>query len=171
MVNIDYTDNEDVAVDEEAIEFINCDNNNQDNGNDNGCNNDDDNDDNNGNDDDNGDDLHRKVATTKKRKKGVRSKLMTLKKRKSKKTNKHNASINHDFVVSGEGDADVEGDAGSKDSDDDVDLFKEKRYEKTKAKKCTMHNNGQPGREIHLIPFTRTSEFFCPNMSDEEHQK
>jgi hypothetical protein len=30
------------------------------------------------------------------------------------------------------------------------------------------HKNGQPGRVIHPILFTGTSEFFCPNISDIE---
>jgi hypothetical protein len=169
MVNNDYTNMEDVAVDKEAIEFNNPNNDNQDNSKDNNCNNDID-------DDDNNDVLYSKVPTTKKRKKGARLKPMTPKKRKSKGTTKrnkksrhdNNTSINHDFVISGKGDADVEGDADSNYSDDNVDLFKEKKYEKTNATNWTKHKNGQPGREIHLIPFTGTSEFFPQNITDKE---
>jgi hypothetical protein len=77
---------------------------NQDNGNDNDRNF-------NGNNDNNNDVLYSKVATLKTRKKGVRSKPMTLKKKKSKgmtKCNKksqhnNNTSISHDFVICGEG--------------------------------------------------------------------
>ena len=99
----------------------------------------------------------------KKRKKG---KLSTSKKRRKSK-GMTNTSINHDSVMlSGKGDMDFEGDADGKDSDDDVDLFEEKRYEKSKAKNWTMHKNGQPGREIHPIPFTGPAEFFRPNISD-----
>jgi hypothetical protein len=46
-----------------------------------------------------------------------------------------NAPINHDSVMlSGAGDADFEGDADTEDSDNNIDLFEEKRYEKTKTK-------------------------------------
>jgi hypothetical protein len=38
-------------------------------------------------------------------------------------------------MLSGEGDTDFEGDADTEDSDDNIDLFKEKRYEKTKSEK------------------------------------
>ena len=31
-----------------------------------------------------------------------------------------------------------------------------------------MHENGQPGRVIHLIPFTGPAEFFRPNLTDED---
>jgi hypothetical protein len=75
MVNNDYTDMEDVAVNEEAIEFDNRNDNNQENGDDDDCNNDD-------NDDDNNEVLYSKVTATKKRKKGTRSKPMMSKKRK-----------------------------------------------------------------------------------------
>ena len=37
-------------------------------------------------------------------------------------------------MIRGEGDADVAGDVESEDSDDNSDLFKEKKYGKTKAK-------------------------------------
>jgi hypothetical protein len=118
MVDDDYRDKE------ETIEFDNRDD-------------DEDNDD---------DDLYiPEVATTeKKRNKGVRlkSKLSTSKKwHKSNGTN--NTSINHDFVMlSGKGDPDFEGDADGnpkgdadgEDSDDNIDFFEEKRYEKIKAK-------------------------------------
>ena len=57
-------------------------------------------------------------------------------------------------MLSGKGDADFEGDADAEDSDNNIDLFKEKQYEKTKAKIWTKHKNGQAGREIHPIPFT-----------------
>jgi hypothetical protein len=80
MVNNDYTDMEDVAINKDAIEFYNSNNIDQDNGDDDDHNNDNDNDDDNANDDV----LYSKVATTiKKRKKGARSKPMTSKKRKS----------------------------------------------------------------------------------------
>jgi hypothetical protein len=148
MVDDNYTDMEDVAIDKDQDDSKegDCDNNNN---HDNGDNN-----------------LYSKVMTTKKRKKGARLKPMMSKKRESRRMIKCNTSINHDFVISGEGDADIEGDADGKDSDDDVDLFEEKRYKKTKAKNWTMHKNGRPGREIHPIPFTGMSEFFCPNISD-----
>jgi hypothetical protein len=125
---------EGVAVNKEAIEFNNHNDNDQENRDDDDCNND--------NDDDNENNvLYSKVAATKKRKKGTRSKPMTSKKRKSKGMTKRNkksqhtssTSINHDFVVCGKGDADVEGDADAKYSDEDADLFKEKRYERTNA--------------------------------------
>jgi hypothetical protein len=58
----------------------------------------------------------------------------------------------------------VEGDADGKDSDNNVDLFEEKRYKKTNATNWMKHKNRQPGREIHPIPFTGTSEFACPNI-------
>jgi hypothetical protein len=75
---------------------------------------------------------------------------MTLKKRKSKGTTKcnknslhnNNTSVNHDFVICGEGDAVIEGDTDSKDSDNDVDLFEEKRYKKTNAANWMKHKNG-----------------------------
>jgi hypothetical protein len=169
MVDDDYTDMEDVVVDKEAIEFDNRNNDDQENGNNDDCNN---------NDDDDDDDnlLYSEVAATKKRKKGTRSKPMTSKKRKPKGTTKRNnnsrhnsnTSINHDFVVCGKGDADVEGDAEGEESDEDVDLFKERRYEKTNAANWTKHKNGQPRRVIHPIPVTGTSEFFHPNISDIE---
>ncbi len=140
MVNNDYTNMEDVAVNKEAIEFNNCNNDNQKNGDDNNCNNDND-------DDDDDDVLYSKVTAIKKRKKGMRSKPMTSKKRKPKGTTKRNnksrhnsnTSINHDFVVCGKGDADVEGDADGKKSDKVVDLFKEKRYKKTNTANWTKH--------------------------------
>ncbi len=117
MVDDDYTDMEDVVVNKEAIEFNSRNNDDQENGNHNDCDNDDD-------DDDDDNVLYSKVAATKKRKKGTRSKPMTLKKRKPKGTTKRNnksrhnsnTSINHDFVVCGEGDEDVEGDADGKES-------------------------------------------------------
>jgi hypothetical protein len=70
MVNDDYTDMEDVVVDEEAIEFNNRNNNDQENREDEDCDNDD-------NDDKDDNVLYSKVAATKKRKKGTRSKPMT----------------------------------------------------------------------------------------------
>jgi hypothetical protein len=169
MVDNDYTNMEGVAIDEEAIEFDNHNDDDQENGDDDDCDNDND-------DDDNDNALYSKVAATKKRKKGTRSKQMTLKKRKSKgmtkrnKKSQHasNTSINHGFVVCGEGDADVEGDADGKDSDKDADLFEEKRYKRTNAANWTKHKNGQPGRVIHPIPFTGTSEFIHPKISDIE---
>jgi hypothetical protein len=164
MVDNDYTDKEDFATNK-AVEFNNRDDNDGDN-----------NDDNNGSDDDNDDDLYSKVATNKKRKKGTRSKQTTLKKTKSvaaakrNKKSRHinNTTINHDYIISGEGDLVIEGDANGKDSDLDIDFFRERRYEKTKATNWTMHTNGQPGRVIHPIPFTGPAEFFCPNISEEE---
>jgi hypothetical protein len=140
MVDDDYTDMEDVAVDKEAIEFNLCNNNNQENGDNDNRNNDDD-------DDNNDNILYSKVGTTKKRKKGTRSKLMTSNKRKSKGTTKcnkksrhdNNTSIIYDFVTCGKNDMDVEGDADSKDSDNNVDLFEEKRYEKTNAANWMKH--------------------------------
>jgi hypothetical protein len=169
MVNNDYTIIEDVAINEEAIELNNPNNDNQDNGNNNDRNSDID-------DDEDDNVLYSKVATMKKRKKGARSKPMMPKKRKSKGTTKcnkkswhnNNTSINHDFVISGKGDADVEGDADSEDSDDNVDLFKEKRYKKTNATNWMKHESRQPGREIHPIPFTGASEFFPLNITDKE---
>jgi hypothetical protein len=91
-----------------------------------------------------------------------------MNKRNKESQHNNNTSINHDFVISGKGDADIEGDTDGVDSDNNVDLFKEKRYKKTKATNWTMHKNRQPGREIYPIPFTGTSKFFCPNISDEE---
>jgi hypothetical protein len=143
MVDDGYTDMEDVAVDKEAIEFDNRNNNNQENGDNDDCNN-------NNNDDNNDNVLYSKVAATKKRKKGTRLKPMTSKKRKPKGITKHNnksqrnsnTSVNLDFVVCGKGDAKVEGDADGEESDKDVDLFKEKRYEKTNAANWTKHKNG-----------------------------
>jgi hypothetical protein len=132
MVNDDYTDKEDAVVDKEAIKFNNWDDNGD---------NDDNEGHNSGNDDNNnGDDYIEVVATTeKKRKKG---KLSTSRKwHKSKGTT--NTPINHDSVMlSGEGDAYFEGDADAEDPDEDIDLFEEKRYEKTKAKNWTKHENG-----------------------------
>ena len=66
-------------------------------------------------------------------------------------------------MLSGEGDADFEGDADAEDSDNNIDLFEEKRYEKIKTKKWTKHEHGQTGREVHPIPFTGLAEFFRPN--------
>ena len=123
MVDDDYTGKEDAVVDKEAINF-----NNQDG---------DDNDDNEGDggsdaDDDGGNDYIEVVRTTeKKRKKGKSS--MSRKRHKSKGT--ANTPINHDSaMLSGKGDADFEGEADAKDSDNNIDLFEEKRYEKTKMK-------------------------------------
>jgi hypothetical protein len=159
MVDDDYTNKEDAVVDEEeAIEFNNRDH-------------DDDDGDNEGNDgsddnDDGGDDYIEVVATTeKKRNKGKSS--MSRKRHKSKGA--ANTPINHDSVMlSGDGDADFEGDADAEDSNDDIDLFEEKRYEKTKTKNWMKHENGRPGRYIHPIPFTGLSEFFRPNLSDDK---
>jgi hypothetical protein len=140
MVDDDYTDMEDVAVNKETIEFDIRNNNNQENGNNDDC------------DDDNNDDkddnvFYSKVTATKKRKKGTRLKPMTSKKRKPKGTIKRNnksrhnsnTSINHDFVVCGEGYTDVEVDADGKESNKDIDLFEEKRYKKTNAANWTKH--------------------------------
>ncbi len=71
-------------------------------------------------------------------------------------------------MICGKGDVDVEGDADSKDSDNDVDLFEEKRYKKTNAANWRKHENGQPRWMIHPIPFTGRSEFFRPNIIDIE---
>ncbi|KAL3764001.1 hypothetical protein ACHAW5_000040 [Stephanodiscus triporus] len=70
----------------------------------------------------------------------------------------------------GEGDVGVEeGDADSENLDDnDMDLFEEKRYEKSKQTNWTMHQDGRPGRVIHPILFTGQAKFFCPNVSNEE---
>ena len=92
-----------------------------------------------------------------------------LKKSQPKSKGTANTPVNHDSVMlSGDGDTDFEGDADAEDSDDDIDLFEEKRYEKTKSKNWTKHENGRPWREIHPIPFTGLSEFFRPNLSDDE---
>lgn len=95
IVDNDYTNKEDVAVDKEAIEFKNNDNDDQDNSDDvNG-----DNDVDNGNDND---DLYIEVTTTKrknKRKKGVWSNPTTSRKRKSKGMT--NASLNQVVRVMG----------------------------------------------------------------------
>jgi hypothetical protein len=45
------------------------------------------------------------------------------------------------LIVSGKGIADVGGDADEGKDDLDNDLFEEKRYEKTKAKKWTMYTD------------------------------
>ncbi len=83
MVDNDYTNMEDVAVNKEAIEFNNRNNNDQENRDGNDCNNGND-------DDDNNDILYSTIAATKKRKKGTKPKPMTSKKRKSKGTTKRN---------------------------------------------------------------------------------
>jgi len=87
----------------------------------------------------------------------------------------NNTTINPDLVLrSGERDADgKEGDAdgysgGDDDSDLDNNFFEDKRYEKSKAKNWTKHTDGQPGREIHPIPFGGTTETFRPKVSEEE---
>ena len=55
---------------------------------------------------------------------------MSRKRHKSKGMT--NTPINHDSVMlSGKGDTDFEGDADAEDSDEDIDLFEEKQYEKT----------------------------------------
>jgi len=108
-------------------------------------------------------------ATKKKRKK-------TGGKRATKRNKTLNSTtINPDLVLrSGERDADgEEGDAdgysgGDDDIDSDNDFFENKRYEKSKAKICTKHTDGQPGREIHPIPFGGTADTFCPKVSEEE---
>ncbi len=121
MVNDDYTNKEDDAVDK-VIEFNNC-------------NDYDDNYDANKDNDDNND-LYRKVLTAKKRKKGAMSKQRMSKKTKSvamikcnnKSPHNNNKIINHDSVISCEGDADVEGDTEAKDDlDEDVNLFDKER--------------------------------------------
>ena len=97
-----------------------------------------------------------------------------MSKKRHKSKGAINTSINHGYaMLSGEGDADFEGadfegDADGKDLDEDIDLFEEKRYEKTKEKNWTMRKNGLPGREIHPIPLTGPAEFCRPNLSDNE---
>jgi hypothetical protein len=97
-----------------------------------------------------------------------------MSKKRHKSKGAINTSINHDdAMLSGEGDADFEsadfeGNADGKDSDEDIDLFEEKRYEKRKEKNWMMRKNGLPGREIHPIPLTGPAEFFRPNLSDDE---
>jgi hypothetical protein len=116
MVDDDYTNKEDVAVNK-AIEFNNCNNDDNDNDTD--------------KDDNDDDDLYSKVSTAKKRKKEAMSKQMTLKKTMSKKaksvamTKHNNKSLhnnntinNHDSVISCKGVANIEGDVDDKD-----DLF------------------------------------------------
>jgi hypothetical protein len=44
----------------------------------------------------------------------------------------------------------------------------DERYEKTKANNWTMLNNGQPGKVIHSITIFGTTEFFGPNILDNE---
>ena len=155
IVDNDYTNKEDVAVDKEAIEFKNNDNDDQDNSDD--VNGDDDVD--NGNDND---DLYIEVTTTKrknKRKKGVWSNPTTSRKRKSKGMT--NASLNQVVRVMG--------------------MFRETqtariwttiliclRRKSRKNKNWTIHDKGRPGREIHPVPCTGPAEFFYPNFSDEE---
>ena len=92
----------------------------------------------------------------------LKSKSSTSKKRHKSKGMK-NTFINHNSVVlSGKGDPDFEGDADSNfegdvddnDSDDDIDFFKEKRYEKTKAKKLDnvqkqTTREGDSGDPVH----------------------
>jgi hypothetical protein len=39
---------------------------------------------------------------------------------------------------------------------------------KSKAKNWTKHTDGQPGRDIHPIPFGGTTEIFHPKVSEEE---
>jgi hypothetical protein len=166
MVDDDYTDKE------EAIKFNNQDNKDDDNDND-----DNDDDDGDDGDDGNGDnDLYilDVVTMEKKRKKGARSKLkssMSKKWHKSKGTN--NTSINHDSVMlSGEGDTDfegdadgdLEGDADGKDSDDDIDFFEEKRYEKTKSQKFDnaqkrMTREGDSSDPVHWAGRVFQSKF------------
>jgi hypothetical protein len=57
---------------------------------------------------------------------------------------------------------------GDEDSDSDNDFFEQKRNKKSKAKNWTKHTDGQPGREIHPIPFGGTTETFFPKVSAEE---
>ena len=71
-------------------------------------------------------------------------------------------------MLSGKRDADFEGDADGEDLDNDINLFEEKRYEKSKAKNWTKHENGRPGRKIHPIQFTGPAEFFRPNLSEDK---
>jgi hypothetical protein len=77
-------------------------------------------------------------------------------------------------LLSGEGDVDgKEGNAdgysgGDNEDDSDNIFFEEKRYKKMKAKNWTKHAGGQPGREIHPIPFGGTTETFCPKVSNKE---
>jgi hypothetical protein len=168
MVDNDYTDMEGVAVNKEAIEFDNCNNNNQENGDDKDYNNDD--------DDNNGNILYSKVAATKKRKNGMRSKPMTWKKRKSKGMTKRNKKastlVTHQSTMVLWYVARV------------TRLLREMQTARTLTRMqiCSRRRgmkeptqqigrstkNGQPGRVIHPIPFTGTSEFFCPNISEIE---
>jgi hypothetical protein len=90
-------------------------------------------------------------------------------KRNNKSRHNNETIINHAFVNSCKGDTDVEEDGDDKDDlDEDVDLFEEKRFEKTKPTNWMNHANGQLERVIHPIPFTEPEEFFCPNISDKE---
>ncbi len=113
----------------------------------------------------------------KRRKLGKRKKGETTKTVGKQAARRHeNTTINPDSVLRGgecevdlkEGDAD--GYSGGEDDEDDSDndLFKEKRYKKTKAKNWTKHTNRSPGRDILPIPFGGTTEFFRPKVSDEE---
>ena len=120
MVDDDYTNKEDIAVDD---------------------NNGGDDEDNNGGENDKDNDLYSKVVTNKKRKKGTRSKQTTSKKTKSVTATKCNknirhinntTTINHDYVTSGKGDSIVEGDTEGEDPDSDIDSFDLQRYEKNK---------------------------------------
>jgi hypothetical protein len=79
-------------------------------------------------------------------------KTMSKTRKYNKKNQYDNTSINHDSIVSDEGDTDVGGDADGED-DFDNNLLK-KRLHKIKAKNWTMHTNSQLGRLIHPIPFT-----------------
>jgi hypothetical protein len=115
-------------------------------------------------------------ATKKKRKKGAMTKTGGKQANKCNKKCRHNnTTINPDLVLlSGKGDADgEEGDADGYSGGDDKDnldnnFFKEKRYEKMKAKYWMKHTGRRPGREIHLIPFGGTTELFCPKVSNKE---
>jgi hypothetical protein len=169
MVDNDYTDMEDVVVDEEAIEFNNRNADDQENGDNDNCDNDDDNDDNNNV-------LYSEVVATKKRKKGTRLKPMTSKKRKSKGMTKRNKKtgtlVTHQSTMILWYVARV------------TRTLRETQMPRTltrmqicSRRRCTKEptqqigrstKNGQPGRVIHPIPFTGTSEFFCPNISEIE---
>ena len=146
MVDNVYTHKEDVAANK-AIEF-----NNRNDGDDN---------------DADDDDCYSKDVTKKMRKKGVRSKQTTPKKTTTKR-NKIRRHINTITINHGEGDLLVEGDTDGKESDDDIDFFKEQRYDKTAATNWTTHADGLPGRINHPIPFTGPDELFRVNVSKKE---
>ena len=161
MVDDDYTAKEDAVVDNEAFKFNNKDDNDNDNDNDNNEGNDGGDD-----DDDDGNDYIEAVTTMEEKRKKGKS---TMSRKRHKSKGMTNTPINHDSVMlSGKGDADCEGDADAEGSDEDINLFEEKRYEKTIAKIWTKHKNGRDGREMHLILLTGPAEYFRPNLSDDK---